>query len=39
MLDNIYFVQNVFDMGVDIFIKGLKMFGFLEDILYEFLIQ
>ncbi|QIW78747.1 penicillin-binding protein 3 [Bacillus tequilensis] len=34
--DNIYFAQNALDMGADNFTKGLKTFGFSEDIPYEF---
>lgn len=37
--DNIYFAQNALDMGADTFTKGLKTFGFSEDVPYEFPIQ
>ncbi|MCY8464099.1 penicillin-binding transpeptidase domain-containing protein [Bacillus atrophaeus] len=37
--DNIYFAQNALDMGADTFTKGLKTFGFAEDIPYEFPIE
>ncbi|MGF7536018.1 penicillin-binding transpeptidase domain-containing protein [Bacillus mexicanus] len=37
--DNIYFAQNALDMGADTFTKGMKTFGFSEDIPYEFPIQ
>lgn len=39
MSDNIYFAQNALDMGADTFTKGLKTFGFSEDVPYEFPIQ
>lgn len=37
--DNIYFAQNALDMGADTFTKGLKTFGFAEDIPYEFPVE
>ncbi|TDH75455.1 penicillin-binding transpeptidase domain-containing protein, partial [Acinetobacter baumannii] len=37
--DNIYFAQNALDMGADTFTKGMKTFGFAEDIPFEFPVQ
>ncbi|QQD82459.1 penicillin-binding transpeptidase domain-containing protein [Bacillus siamensis] len=37
--DNIYFAQNAIDTGADAFTKGLKTFGFDEDIPYQFPIE